>query len=276
MGKEHPTSENEEGPELASPLRASIFSRIVVGVDGSEPGFEACRQAGRLREPGGWLEVFTAVHSGKATHAGAAAPRVVEQIAHAGHEALRRAEAIVGPEVVAKLVDGQPTDSLLRELAHERATLVAVGTHGQSRASEIVLGGVAGSILHTAPCSVLLARPRSDGTGFPSSLAVGIDGSEQAASALAVARRLADRFDAPLHVVTALRGKDVDLDRVRRLAPQVDALDKKPLEALIEAAAEVDLLVVGRRGLHGLGALGSVSERVAHRATSSVLVVQST
>jgi nucleotide-binding universal stress UspA family protein len=274
MGKEHPTSEGEEGSELTSPLRASIFSRIVVGVDGSEPGFEACRQAGRLREPGGWLEVFTAVHLGKATHAGASAPRMVEEMAHTGQEALRKAAAIVGTDVVSKLVDGQPTGSLLRELARERATLVAVGTHGHSRASEIVLGGVAGSMLHTAPCSVLLARPRRDGVGFPSSLAVGVDGSEHAAAALAVARRLADRFDAPLHAVTALRGKDVDLDRVTRLVPQVEALDKKPLEALIEAAAEVDLLVVGCRGLHGLGALGSVSERVAHRAASSVLVVQ--
>lgn len=272
MGNEHSTP-GDEGSELAPPLRASIFSRIVVGVDGSEPGFDACRQAGRLREPGGWLEVFTAVHLGKATHAGASAPRMVEEIEHAGQEALRRAEAIVGPEVVSRLVDGQPTDSLLRELARERATLVAVGTHGQSRASEIVLGGVAGSMLHTAPCSVLVARPRQDGAGFPSSLAVGIDGSEQAAAALAVARRLVDRFDAPLHAVTALRGKDVDLDRITRLVPQVEAVDKKPLEALIEAAAGVDLLVVGRRGLHGLDALGSVSERVAHRSTSSVLVV---
>jgi len=37
---------------------------------------------------------------------------------------------------------------------------------------------------------------------------------------------------------------------------------------------DADLLVIGSRGLHGFRALGSVSEKVAHRAESSVLVVR--
>lgn len=40
------------------------------------------------------------------------------------------------------------------------------------------------------------------------------------------------------------------------------------------ASLEADLVVVGSRGLHGLVGLGSVSERVAHRARCSVLVVR--
>ena len=44
--------------------------------------------------------------------------------------------------------------------------------------------------------------------------------------------------------------------------------------ALLAAAADADLLVVGSRGLHGLRALGSVSERVAHQAHSSVMIVR--
>ena len=35
-----------------------------------------------------------------------------------------------------------------------------------------------------------------------------------------------------------------------------------PVEALVNASTESDLVVVGSRGLHGLRALGSVSERV--------------
>ena len=35
-----------------------------------------------------------------------------------------------------------------------------------------------------------------------------------------------------------------------------------------------DLIVVGSRGLHGLRALGSVSERVAHGADATVLVAR--
>jgi nucleotide-binding universal stress UspA family protein len=253
----------------------SVLARIVVGVDGSEPGFEAARQAARLLEPGGWLELFGAVHLAKATHAGASAPRMHEEIELGGQEALRRAQELVGPDAVARLVDGPPTESLLRELEEARATLVAVGTHGHSRASEIVLGGVAGSLLHRAPCSVLIARPPADGAHFPRALAVGVDGSDSAVAALEVARQLADRFPVSLRSVTGLRGKDVDLEKVARVAPDVEALDAKPLDALLDAASEADLLVVGSRGLHGLSALGSISERVAHRAASSVLVVRS-
>jgi nucleotide-binding universal stress UspA family protein len=45
---------------------------------------------------------------------------------------------------------------------------------------------------------------------------------------------------------------------------------------LLDASVESDLLVVGSRGLHGPRALGSVSERVGHRALCSVLVVRET
>jgi len=50
--------------------------------------------------------------------------------------------------------------------------------------------------------------------------------------------------------------------------------EREPVEALLDAAGRCDLLVLGARGLRGVRALGSVSERVAHRASSSVLVVR--
>jgi nucleotide-binding universal stress UspA family protein len=43
---------------------------------------------------------------------------------------------------------------------------------------------------------------------------------------------------------------------------------------LTAASHDADLLVLGSRGLHGLKALGSVSERVAHRAECSTLIVR--
>jgi nucleotide-binding universal stress UspA family protein len=42
--------------------------------------------------------------------------------------------------------------------------------------------------------------------------------------------------------------------------------------ALVAASQEADLLVVASRGLRGVRALGSVSERVAHQAHCSLLV----
>jgi len=49
---------------------------------------------------------------------------------------------------------------------------------------------------------------------------------------------------------------------------------REPVRALVGASGIVDLVVVGSRGVHGLKALGSVSERVAHQAECSVLVVR--
>ena len=46
------------------------------------------------------------------------------------------------------------------------------------------------------------------------------------------------------------------------------------MRAIVSATADADLVVVGSRGLHGLKALGSVSERVAHQARCSTIVVR--
>ena len=56
------------------------------------------------------------------------------------------------------LREGPPIRRLLDELRTEQATLVAVGSHGHSRAAGIVLGSVATAMLHEAPCSVLIAH----------------------------------------------------------------------------------------------------------------------
>ena len=47
-----------------------VFGRVVVGIDGTEQGFEACRQAMRLVEPDGWLELVAVAHVKAATLAG--------------------------------------------------------------------------------------------------------------------------------------------------------------------------------------------------------------
>jgi nucleotide-binding universal stress UspA family protein len=154
------------------------------------------------------------------------------------------------------------------------ASLLVVGSHGHRRAAEIVLGGVSGELLHAAPCSVLVSRATAAPELFPRAIVAGVDGSPASERALSIAEGLAARFRAPLRVVTALRGKGIDPARVRSRAPFAEVVDERPVDALVAAAADAELLVVGCRGLHGLHALGSVSERVAHRAGCSVLVVR--
>ncbi len=183
-------------------MPSAVFSRIVVGVDGTEPSFEACRQAARLVEADGSIELVAAVHIAKAAHTGSSAPRIAAELEREAEDALQAALSVAGQQATAELVNGPASESLLRALESRQATLVAVGTHGHSRASEILLGGVAGQLLHDAPCSVLVARPPADGERFPRSLVVGIDGSPQAEEALVAAessRRCGS--DAPLRIV---------------------------------------------------------------------------
>jgi Universal stress protein family len=137
------------------------------------------------------------------------------------------------------------------------------------------MGSTATEVIHKAPCSVLVARKRSEGGEFPNKIVVGVDGSPESAAAYAVARRLSERFNAQLWPVVAHGGKAVD----RRLIDLIvdrgrEDLPDEPVAALVASSAGADLLVVGSRGLHGLRALGSVSERVAHQAHSSVLIVR--
>jgi nucleotide-binding universal stress UspA family protein len=259
--------------ETGAAARPSVFDRVVVGVDGSEPGFEAVRQARRLLAPGGWLEVFTAVHLAEANRAGWSASWLAAEFEREGREALRRGLEIAGPNAQSRFVDGSPVRCLLHELKEREATLVAVGTHGHRRSAEILIGGICGEVLHRAPCSVLVARQPPATAVFPSTIFVGFDGSPEGRAAVTTARHLAQRFSASLSIVTALGGKDVDRDRAR-LEGALE-VPETPVAALAGASSGADLLVVGSRGLHGLRALGSVSERAAHSASSSVLVVRS-
>jgi nucleotide-binding universal stress UspA family protein len=118
---------------------------------------------------------------------------------------------------------------------------------------------------------VLVARKAGD--RFPGRIAVGVDGSPESAVAYATARDLVERFRAELLSVSARGGKGV-AERIEMIAAHHEDSPDKPVDALVAAGADADLVVVGSRGLDGLRSLGSVSERVAHQAGCSVLIVR--
>ena len=225
---------------------SQVFARVLAGVDDTDAGLAAAVQAARLLAPDGRLELVTAVNLIDGRLQGWPQERV---------DATLKAEG--GPR--------------LEQAARHAATLIAVGSHDQGRLTELLIGGVSGPLLHEAPCSVLIARST---TGpFPASIVVGVDGSPTSLEALAVGRYLGTRFGVPLRAVAARHG-DVDVVHAELAAPDVEIVDGGAVDVLVDAALCGDLLIVGNRGLHGLRALGSVSERVAHGARSSVLVVR--
>jgi nucleotide-binding universal stress UspA family protein len=143
-----------------------------------------------------------------------------------------------------------------------------------------------------------------------STVAVGTDGSDTAAIAVAAALDLAERFGATLVVLTAYSGKaggagmprisggaSSDLEWASNDAQQAESIladvqeaaggrglecksdlaQGDPGEVLVRLAErhEADVLVVGNKGMHRR-VLGSVPNTVTHRASCSVYVVKTT
>ncbi|MBV8940705.1 MAG: universal stress protein [Solirubrobacterales bacterium] len=140
-------------------------------------------------------------------------------------------------------------------------------------------------------------------------IVVGTDGSETAAKAVQEAIRVAKAFDAEVHIVSAYKplhgahvaGAPEGAAKVWQPLPdsRVEAVlaeaaaavrlkdvpvkthpsREEPADALLSVASETnaDLIVVGNRGMHGARrVLGSVPNKVAHRAGCNVLIVSTT
>lgn len=251
-----------------------VFARVLVGVDGSDAGREAAVQAGRLVAAEGTLELATAIYLIDANLQHWPEEQIAATLDREGGMWLNEAAAAVGSRATTRLLNGPSRQALLEEAERYGATLIAVGTHEHSRLSELLIGGVAGLLLRHATCSVLIARPATNDGLFPVNIVVGVDGSPGSLAALAVGEYLGARFGTSVRAVLARHG-DVDIVRAELHAPQLEILDGGAVDALADASAASDLVIVGSRGLHGLATLGSVSERVAHKARSSVLVVRS-
>ena len=215
----------------------AVFDRVVCVVDRPRSSLAAARVAAHVRAPGTDVGVLTVEDGARPI--------------------------------------GRGLDELLAELERRETTLVVVCIRERSRAVGIAAGSVATHLLHEAPCSVLVVPERELAEDWPASIAVALDGSVESAAAAAATWDLSRRLGAPVRAIAATgRPRPADLELVRRIAPDFEAFDSRPVTAIAEASEDADLVVVGSRGLRGIHALGSVSERVAHEAHCPVLVVR--
>jgi nucleotide-binding universal stress UspA family protein len=268
------------------------FDRVVCGMDGTREGFEAARQAARLMRPGGRIslvavaEYYAALvgrwgptgHTrGETVPKGAGFDELYERLRARARASLEQAASQVdAPDVATVVVDGDADYRLGKTAEEEGADLLVLGTHGTGRLVGAIVGETTARLLHEVPMSVLVTRSPFDPGRFPASIVAGIDGSPESLGALRVAAGLRERSGGRLIVAAAG-------DRAREAADALIDLDAphelrvsptRAVDALVAEARWADLLVVGSRGLGGAASLGSVSERVAHRAESSVLVVR--
>jgi nucleotide-binding universal stress UspA family protein len=264
------------------------FSLVLVGADGSERSNEAVRQASLLAS---------------AVHTQVILVHVIEDRPYEEGEPERALEAAAataraaGADPETRFLTGDPTEAMIKEAERDGVDLLCVGPDSGLLGGAIRFGHVAAKTLREARCSFLIARPAGD--RFPRQVACAVDGSEASLLTAMGAAGIAQATGADLrllHVVPVFRGRNEewtlgpDEESPPELEPSVRAVSAlgltpiremamgRPEHTLVRVAEreEVDLVVVGHRGLSGMTRmlLGSVSEHVAHHAPCSVFVVR--
>jgi nucleotide-binding universal stress UspA family protein len=263
--------------------RALPLAHVVCGVDGSAGAEAAVRQAASLAGKDCRLDLVAVIDEASFgpvadtffTRAGAS-----RALARAG-----RVAASHGIEAHTRTVVGSPPARALLEAA-DGADLLVVGGHGHSRASGVLVGSTASRIVHTARLPVLIVRPDRSRQGLLRNVLVACGGSFGSAAVDFTARlvvgaearvtllRVSARTDPA--TVTELATASADLESTLGVEPVELLAHGAATHALVAAAGTHDasLLVLGSRGLRGPAAVRSVSERVAHKAPCSVLVVR--
>ena len=145
-----------------------MFSRIVVGTDGSETAKQAVREATELaKQTGASLDVVSAydpVPASRLREERLQAPSDIEHSVNPHEDVnaiLAEAEAEVSGAGVAVRTfarQGEAADAILDVAEQEGADLIVVGNKGMTGAKRFLLGSVPNKVSHHAPSSVLIVR----------------------------------------------------------------------------------------------------------------------
>ncbi|UUL76898.1 universal stress protein [Pseudarthrobacter sp. Fe7] len=133
---------------------------IVVGVDGSETAKRAAESARNLAAGlGAALHVVSAFDSDRTEVFGSGSDRWIVSDADAAEQVARTVAESLGRDVAVtySAARGRPADALIKEAVRMDARIIVVGNrrmHGIGR----VLGSVANSVAHNAPCDVYIAN----------------------------------------------------------------------------------------------------------------------
>jgi nucleotide-binding universal stress UspA family protein len=145
-----------------------LFSRIVVGTDGSDTAKQAVREATQLaKQTGASLDVVSAydpVPPSRLREERLQAPSDIEHAVNPHEDVnaiLAEAENEVsgsGIQVRTFARQGEPADAILDVAEEQNADLIIVGNKGMTGAKRFLLGSVPNKVSHHAPCSVLIVR----------------------------------------------------------------------------------------------------------------------
>jgi nucleotide-binding universal stress UspA family protein len=145
-----------------------VFTRIVVGTDGSETAAEAVRQAVDLAKlAGAQLAIVSAYEPVPQRRVEGEQQEVPADVQHeigpredvnlildgAAAEAKK-----AGIEVQTHPVQADPAEAILNVAEEIGADLIVVGNKGMTGARRFLLGSVPNKVSHHAPCSVIIVR----------------------------------------------------------------------------------------------------------------------
>ncbi|BCW73315.1 universal stress protein [Arthrobacter sp. NicSoilB8] len=134
---------------------------IVVGVDGSETALRAAHTARDLAASvGATLHVVSAFDSDRTeVFASGADEWIVSDAGNAEEVARTVADGLRRPDtkVTYAAARGKPAEALIREAERTGARMIVVGNR-RMRGIGRVLGSVANSVAHNAPCDVYIAK----------------------------------------------------------------------------------------------------------------------
>jgi nucleotide-binding universal stress UspA family protein len=254
------------------------FSSILCGVEGDPPSGEALRQAIALAQGGAELHLVAVSPTRRIRrHSN---EQLQQRLEEAALQALDS-----GVSVSARLVSApHASDFLLPE--SENHDLLVLGGKERTRRAGIALDSTASRAAHETRGPLLIARKPAGRGRFPEEILLALDGSPGSWTPARTAAAIAASFDAKLEVLhvaerahpersEAVEAQVNEIGEIYGRRPPLAKVGGHPTQAIVERARERSpaLLVCGRRGLHGVRALGSVSERVVHRAPCSVLLV---
>ena len=275
-----------------------MYGRIVLGFDGTEQAYDALALGELLAQAGGGSLVPTFVVQRQPPY-DAQTREYVKAVRARTHEVLESARHALPENIGTKsqsISAGSPARGLHETAEEEGASLIVIGSTHRGPLGRVVIGSVGEVLLSAAPYAVAVA-PRGFRDRKPESVGivgVGFSGSDDSRHALTGAAALARAAGARLRAVSVSEdfaharhphpqpGHDgpspPDLEQaVRSVAEdaEVVSLAGSPSVQLANAAAELDVMVVGSRGYgpmrHAL--LGSVSAKLMRSCPAPLLVV---
>lgn len=286
-----------------------MFKKMLVATDLSEASERFVCALGSLKAIGTRHAVL--IHCFNVRDVGIMADRLME-LSKPLFERQKKMLQDLGFKVTAKMILGLPQSEINHQADEHDCSLIVVGSTGHTVVGEILLGGVASAVIHSATRPVLILRMKAPGEDikevsmtckcdclqhvlFPT------DFSDNAEHAFAYVRKLAacgakritllhvqDKGRIDKHLKNRLEEFNrIDTERLQRLKEDLKKLGVKkvnielpygsPKKEIVDRARadNVSLVVMGSQGRGYMGDifLGSVSHAVTRHSEVPVLLI---